>query len=208
AIGGNFAGSGGGRKPGGWVSGRGPAPPAAPPGGSSRLGDRGLGERRGGGGALDHQGNLGLEVVVHEDDEVVLPGLREGQVVDGDDLVAGDRLAGSAAAGGQLALQLEDRLAVRVVEPDLDPVLAVALRRVRPELEHELHLRVHGGELRDGDPVEDAHDVELPVGGHVRVVREQGEFDLHRGTPGVNGQRAAKRESRYPAASGNEAARR
>ena len=128
---------------------------------------------------LHAERQLGLEIVVHEHDEGVIAGLVELQVVERQDLVRCDRMP-DLTVRHDIALDLENRVAVRVVQPDLDVVRPVALRRMCFEPQNEMHLRVYRRDLIDADPVENAEDVELAFGRDIGVIRQQSELDLHR----------------------------
>jgi hypothetical protein len=130
---------------------------------------------------LDAQRHFRFQVVVDEHDERVAARLAQLQVVQRQDLVRGNRLA-CLAVRHHVATHLEHRLAIRVVQPDLHVVRTVTLRRMRFQPEDQVHLRMHRRDLLHADPVEYAEDVQLPVGRHVGVVRQQCELDLHPGS--------------------------
>src|SRR5690606_22478463 len=130
---------------------------------------------------LDAERYLGLEVVVDEHDERVSAGLAELEIVQREDLIRRNRLVDSTL-WYYVALDLEHGLAVGIVETDLDVVRPITLGRMCLEPQDEMHLRMHGRDLIDADPVEDTEDVELALGGDVGVVRQQRELDLHRGS--------------------------
>jgi hypothetical protein len=113
---------------------------------------------------------------VEGDFEVILPRLREGQVED----QYRARLD-IGHSGGWLA-ELHRALALYQRRPPV--ILKANPHRMRADLgtppahpEHQVGARMHGGELRDPDVLEEAEDRELAVLVDQRVIREDREIE-------------------------------
>src|SRR5688572_25908409 len=91
-----------------------------------------------------------------------------------------------------VAVDLENGGAFRIVQPNFDLVRTVTLGCVRLQAQHQVHLQMDSRELSDIHAIENAENVQLAVTGDVGVVRQHCEFDLH-ATSGSTGNRQPRK---------------